>query len=85
MFSDLGRKQFERPLASFQLVQKKLSEATTAAVLGLLGSLQLGRLKDRGQWSPEMVSILKRNNCGQALAHSRVLLDILGGNACSDE
>jgi glutaryl-CoA dehydrogenase len=67
------------------LVQKKIADATTASVLGLFGSLQLGRLKDKGEWSPEMISIMKRNNCGQALAHSRVLLDIFGGNACSDE
>jgi glutaryl-CoA dehydrogenase len=53
--------------------------------MGLLGSLQLGRLKDRGEWHPDMVSMMKRNNCGKALEHSRVLLDILGGNACSDE
>ncbi|KAL7425121.1 hypothetical protein Q5752_000809 [Cryptotrichosporon argae] len=81
----LERKQFDRPLASFQLVQKKLADASTATTLGLLGSLQLGRLKDQGQWSPDMVSMMKRNNCGTALEHARVLLDILGGNACSDE
>ncbi|KAK4684974.1 glutaryl-CoA dehydrogenase, partial [Tremellales sp. Uapishka_1] len=81
----LERNQFNRPLASFQLVQKKLVDASTSATLGLLGSLQLGRLKDKGTWSPDMVSMMKRNNCGMALQHSRVLLDILGGNACSDE
>jgi glutaryl-CoA dehydrogenase len=79
------RKQFNRPLASFQLVQKKFADASASATLGLLGSLQLGRLKDSGQWSPDMVSIMKRNNCGEALKQSRVLMDILGGNACSDE
>lgn len=78
-------KQFGRPLASFQLVAKKLADASTASTLGLLGSLQLGRLKDSGKWCPDMVSMMKRNNCGTALEHSRVLLDILGGNACSDE
>lgn len=78
-------KQFGRPLAGFQLVAKKLADATTASTLGLLGSLQLGRLKDSGKWSPDMVSIMKRNNCGTALEQSRLLLDILGGNACSDE
>nr|ODN91844.1 glutaryl-CoA dehydrogenase [Cryptococcus depauperatus CBS 7841] len=77
----LERHQFNRPLASFQLIQKKLADASTAATLGLLGSLQLGRLKDKGTWSPEMVSMMKRNNCGQALQHSRTLLDIFGGNA----
>jgi len=81
----LERSQFKKPLASYQLVQKKLADASTEATLGLLGSLQLGRLKDRGEWHPDMVSMMKRNNCGKALEHSRVLLDILGGNACSDE
>ncbi|RSH93304.1 hypothetical protein EHS25_007658 [Saitozyma podzolica] len=81
----LERKQFNRPLASFQLVQKKLADASTATTLGLLGSLQLGRLKDKGEWAPDMVSMMKRNNCGTALEHARILLDILGGNACSDE
>lgn len=79
------RKQFNRPLASFQLVQKKIADASTEATLGILGSLQLGRMKDAGTWNPEMVSMMKRNNCGKALEHSRRLLDVLGGNACSDE
>jgi len=77
--------QFNRPLASFQLVQKKLVDASTAATLGLLGALQLGHQKDKGDWNPDMISMMKRNNCGEALAHSRVLLDIFGGNACADE
>jgi glutaryl-CoA dehydrogenase len=81
----LERHQFKRPLASFQLVQKKLVDIQTDITLGLLASVQVGRLKDLGQWTPEMVSIVKRNNCGKALQGSRVLLDILGGNACSDE
>lgn len=83
--ADIGRNQFGRPLASFQLVQKKLADALTASTIGLLASLQLGRLKDSGKWSPDMVSMMKRNNCGQALEHARSLLDILGGNACADE
>ena len=66
-------------------MQKKLADALTANAVGLLASLQLGRLKDKGKWSPDMVSMMKRNNCGTALEHARVLLDILGGNACSDE
>jgi glutaryl-CoA dehydrogenase len=66
-------------------VQKKLADAMTANTIGLLASLQLGRLKDKGLWSPDMVSMMKRNNCSTALEHSRILLDILGGNACSDE
>ncbi|QRW12595.1 acyl-CoA dehydrogenase [Ceratobasidium sp. AG-Ba] len=81
----LERKQFKRPLASFQLVQKKLVDAQTEITTGLLASLQVGRLKDAGKWSPEMVSMVKRNNCGKALEHSRIVLDVLGGNACADE
>lgn len=83
----LERHQFKRPLASFQLVQKKLVDAQTEAALGLLASLQVGRLKDADgvKWAPEMVSMVKRNNCGKALQHARVLLDVLGGNACADE
>lgn len=81
----LERKQFDRPLASFQLVQKKLVDASSIATLGLHGALQLGRLKDEGKWCPEMVSMMKRNNCGNALQQARILLDIFGGNACSDE
>nr|GAT57864.1 glutaryl-CoA dehydrogenase [Mycena chlorophos] len=81
----LERKQFGRPLASFQLIQKKLAEAHTEAALGLLASLQVGRLKDAGKLSPNMVSMVKKNNCGKALQHSRTLLDVFGGNACADE
>ena len=81
----LERRQFEKPLASFQLVQKKLVDAHTEVALGLLASYQVGRLKDAGKAVPEMISIVKRNNCGKALSHARTLLDILGGNACSDE
>lgn len=81
----LDRHQFSRPLASFQLVQKKLADAHTEIALGLQASLQVGRLKDRGLAAPEMISLVKRNNCGKALQHARVLLDILGGNAASDE
>ncbi|KAI0688106.1 acyl-CoA dehydrogenase NM domain-like protein [Cytidiella melzeri] len=81
----LERHQFNRPLASFQLVQKKLVDAQTEAALGLHASLQVGRLKDAGQLATEMISIVKRNNCGKALEHARRVLDILGGNACADE
>ncbi|KAG6857178.1 hypothetical protein H0H87_008243 [Tephrocybe sp. NHM501043] len=81
----LERHQFNRPLASFQLVQKKLAEAQTEVALGLQASLQVGRLKDQGKLAPEMVSLVKKNNCGKALQHSRIVLDILGGNACADE
>ena len=81
----LERHQFNRPLASFQLVQKKLVDAQTEVALGLLASLQVGRLKDQGKVAPEMISMVKRNNCGKALEQARVVLDILGGNACADE
>ncbi|KAJ7594926.1 acyl-CoA dehydrogenase domain-containing protein [Mycena floridula] len=81
----LERHQFKRPLASFQLVQKKLVDAQTEVALGLGATLQVGRLKDAGLLATEMISIVKRNNCGKALLHSRTLLDILGGNACADE
>jgi glutaryl-CoA dehydrogenase len=81
----LERHQFNRPLASFQLVQKKLVDAQTEVALGLQASLQIGRLKDQGKVAPEMISMIKRNNCGKALEQARVVLDILGGNACADE
>ncbi|KAF9777863.1 acyl-CoA dehydrogenase domain-containing protein [Thelephora terrestris] len=81
----LERHQFSRPLASFQLVQKKLADAHTEIALGLQASLQVGRLKDQGLAASEMISLVKRNNCGKALQHARILLDILGGNAASDE
>ncbi|KIL68774.1 hypothetical protein M378DRAFT_157902 [Amanita muscaria Koide BX008] len=81
----LERHQFGRPLASFQLVQKKLVDAQTEVALGLQATLQVGRLKDQGKAVPEMISLVKRNNCGKALQHARIVLDILGGNACADE
>ncbi|KAK2463123.1 hypothetical protein APHAL10511_004778 [Amanita phalloides] len=81
----LDRHQFNRPLASFQLVQKKLVDAQVEVALGLQASLQIGRLKDEGKVAPEMISLIKRNNCGKALQHARIVLDILGGNACADE
>ncbi|KAJ7169050.1 acyl-CoA dehydrogenase domain-containing protein [Mycena crocata] len=81
----LERHQFQRPIASFQLVQKKLVDAQTEAALGLLAALQVGRLKDAGKLSSNMISMTKKNNCGKALLHARAVLDIFGGNACSDE
>ncbi len=81
----LERKQFQKPLAAFQLVQKKIVDASTEATLGLLAALQVGRMKDAKEWSPEMVSMVKRNNCGKALQHSRILMEVFGGNAASDE
>lgn len=81
----LGRKQFGRPLAANQLIQKKLADATTEITLGLHACLQLGRLKEEGQMVPEMISMLKRNNCGKALDIARTCRDMLGGNGISDE
>ncbi|KAF9071633.1 acyl-CoA dehydrogenase NM domain-like protein [Rhodocollybia butyracea] len=81
----LERHQFNRPIASFQLIQKKLADAQSEVAIGLLASLQVGRLKDQGLLAPEMVSLVKKNNCGKALHHARSVLDILGGNAASDE
>ncbi len=81
----LDRKQFGRPLAANQLVQKKLADMTSEIALGLQGCLRLGRLKEAGQANPEMTSILKRNSCGKALAIAREARDMLGGNGISDE
>merc|ERR1712012_554156 len=81
----LDRKQFGRPLAQNQLMQKKMADALTEISLGLHSCLHLGRLKDEGQLIPEMISILKRNNCGKALDIARACRDMLGGNGISDE
>jgi len=81
----LGRNQFGRPLAGNQLIQKKLADAVTEITLGLHSCLQLGRLKEEGQMVPEMISLLKRNNCGKSLAIARECRDMLGGNGISDE
>ena len=79
------RNQFGRPLAANQLIQKKLADAVTEITLGLHSCLQLGRLKEEGKMVPEMISLLKRNNCGKALAIARECRDMLGGNGISDE
>jgi glutaryl-CoA dehydrogenase len=81
----LERRQFGRPLAANQLIQKKLVDMQTEITLGLHGCLRLGRLKDMGRDSPEMVSILKRNNCGKALDIARAARDMHGGNGIADE
>jgi len=81
----LDRKQFGRPLASNQLIQKKLADMQTEISLALLGVLQAGRLKDRGQLAPELISMLKRNSCGKALEIARTARDMHGGNGISDE
>ena len=81
----LERKQFGRPLAANQLIQKKLVDMQTEITLGLHACLRLGRLKDMGRDTPEMVSILKRNNCGKALDIARTARDMHGGNGISIE
>jgi glutaryl-CoA dehydrogenase len=81
----LDRRQFGRPLAANQLIQKKLVDMQTEITLGLHACLRLGRLKDMGRDTPEMVSILKRNNCGKALDIARVARDMHGGNGIADE
>jgi glutaryl-CoA dehydrogenase len=81
----VDRKQFGRPLAANQLVQKKLVDMQTEITLGLHACLRLGRLKDEGRAAPEMISLLKRNNCGKALDIARVARDMHGGNGISDE
>lgn len=82
----LERRQFkDNPLASYQLVQKKLADAATEASYGMLASIQVGRLKDEAKATPEMISMVKRQNCDAALRQARLLQEILGGNAVSDE
>jgi len=81
----LDRKQFGRPLAANQLIQKKLADMQTEIALGLQACLRVGRLKDRGEASPEMISIIKRNSAGKALAIAREARDMHGGNGISDE
>ena len=81
----LDRSQFGRPLAATQLVQKKLADMQTEITLGLQGCLQMGRLMDAGQCPVELVSLMKRNNCGKALDIARVARDIHGGNGVADE
>jgi glutaryl-CoA dehydrogenase len=81
----LGRKQFGRPLAANQLIQKKLADMQTEITLGLHAALRLGRLFDEGRATPEMVSLLKRNNAGKALDIARAARDMHGGNGIVDE
>jgi glutaryl-CoA dehydrogenase len=76
----LDRKQFGKPLAQTQLFQKKLADMQTEIALGLQGSLRVGRLMDEGKFAPEMISIVKRNNCGKALDIARQARDMHGGN-----
>jgi glutaryl-CoA dehydrogenase len=81
----LDRKQFGRPLAANQLIQKKLADMQTEITLGLQGCLRLGRMKDEGTASVEITSILKRNSCGKSLDIARMARDMMGGNGISDE
>lgn len=82
----LERKQFKgNPLAKYQLVQKKLADAVSDAAFGTLACVQVGRLKDKGEAAPEMISMIKRQNCDAALRNARTLQEIFGGNAASDE
>ncbi|KZL81922.1 glutaryl- dehydrogenase [Colletotrichum incanum] len=82
----LERRQFKNnPIAKYQLVQKKLADAATDAAYGTVAAIQVGRLKDEGKATPEMISMVKRQNCDRALQNARVLQEIFGGNAVSDE
>lgn len=81
----LERRQFGRPLAATQLIQKKLADMQTEITLGLHAALRVGRLMDEGQAAPEMISLIKRNNCGKALDIARMARDMHGGNGVSDE
>ena len=81
----LDRAQFGKPLAATQLFQKKLADMQTDIALGLQASLRVGRLMDEGRFAPEMVSIVKRNNCGKALDIARMARDMHGGNGISEE
>lgn len=80
----LDRRQFGRPLAQNQIFQKKLADMQTEIALGLQGALALGRMMERGRAAPEAISLMKRNNCGKALAIAREARDMLGGNGISD-
>jgi len=81
----MDRKQFDRPLAANQLFQKKLADMQTEIALGLQASLRVGRLMDEGRAAPEMISIVKRNNCGKALDIARQARDMHGGNGIQAE
>jgi glutaryl-CoA dehydrogenase len=81
----LDRKQFGRPLAATQLVQKKLADMQTDIAMGLQGALRVGRLLDDGRAAPEMISLVKRNNCGKALDIARAARDMHGGNGIQIE
>ena len=81
----LERKQFGRPLAATQLVQKKLADMQTEITLGLAAALRVGRLFDQGKAAPETISLIKRNNCGKALDIARMARDMLGANGIAQD
>ncbi len=81
----LDRKQFGRPLAANQLIQKKLADMQTEIALGLAGALRLGRMLEAGKAAPPSISLMKRNNCGKALDVARLARDMHGGNGISEE
>ena len=81
----MDRKQFGRPLAANQLIQKKLADMQTEIGLGLQGCLQMGRLMDNDDCPVELISLMKRNNCGKSLDVARNARDMHGGNGISDE
>lgn len=81
----LERRQFSNPIGKYQLVQKKLVDASTDAAFGYSAAVQVGRLKDAGRATHEMISMIKRQNCDRALFNARTLQEIFGGNAVSDE
>lgn len=81
----LDRIQFGRPIAANQLIQKKLADMATEIAIGYQATLAVGRLRDKNMLAPEMVSLIKRNNCGKALEIARTARDMLGGNGVSDE
>src|SRR5262249_31385412 len=81
----LDRKQFGRPLAANQLIQKKLADMQTEIALGLAGALRLGRLLEAGKAAAPAISLMKRNNCGKALEIARLARDMHGGNGIADD
>lgn len=81
----LEREQFGKPLAAFQLIQQKLANSLTDLNYGLLAALQVSKLKDAGSVAPEMISMIKRQNCDRALENTRKLMEVFGGNATADE
>ncbi|MFZ4125583.1 MAG: acyl-CoA dehydrogenase [Rickettsiales bacterium] len=81
----INRKQFDKPLAANQLIQKKLADMMVEINLGLQAALRVGRLLDEDNWAPEMISMVKRNSCGKSLEIARTARDMLGGNGISDE